>query len=124
MRNREEKKTIAIIILAIIVAIWFISTVISNMVGTTDGTGNKDADKYDYGIPLQNVVDLHYMEMNVGSTTEDNYPVFKTMSDGWIVYIVQTKRTDERVTEVVFYGPEFWDRMKKGDMEDTSNWQE
>lgn len=121
MRRKEQTKTIVIVILAIVIGLWLLGTVITN---TVDTTGNKDANDYEYGIPLQNVVDLHFMEIGGGLRTEGTYPVYKTASDGWIVYTIQSKANGERVTEVVFNGPEFWDKIKKGNMSDTSNWQE
>jgi hypothetical protein len=121
MRKNEKTKTIVIVILAFVVGIWLLNTIITN---TVNATGNKDADDYEYGIPLQNVVDLHYMEMNTGFRTSDNYPVYKTISDGWIVYTIHDAHTGERITEVVFYGPEFWDGVKRGNVSDTNNWQE
>ena len=119
--RKEEKKTIAIVILALAIAICLLSTIVTKVV---EACGNEDADRYDYGIPLQNVVDLHFMEMNTGFRTSDNYPIYKTDNDGWIVYTVHSKTSGDRVTEVVFFGPEFWDGVKHGDMEDVDNWQE
>lgn len=121
MRRKEQAKTIVIVILAIVIGLWLLGTIIPN---TADATGNKDANDYEYGIPLQNVVDLHFMEIGAGLRTGDTYPVFKTASDGWIVYTVQSTSSNERITEVVFNGPEFWDKIKQGKMSDTSNWQE
>lgn len=121
MRKKEQTKTVVIVILAIVIGLWLLGTIITN---TVDTTGNNDANDYEYGIPLQHVVEIHYMELGGGLNNRDTYPVFKTTSDGWIVYTVQSKANGERVTEVVFNGPEFWDKVKKGDRSDTTNWQE
>jgi len=124
MRHTEKTKTIVIVILAIVAGMLLFGNILTNAgVGTTL-TNSSDPEKYEYGVPLQHVVDLHYMEIGEGLITEDAYPVFETNDAGWIVYTIGSKSTDIRLKDMVFYGPEFWDMIRNGTMSDTTNWQE
>jgi hypothetical protein len=121
MRNNETKKAIAIVILSILVGVLILNNILTSCGVYTTST---DPDKYDYGVPLQHVVELHYTEIGYSLVAEDAYPVFETNDDGWIVYTIRSKHSGDRLKDMVFYGPEFWDSIKSGKMSATNNWQE
>lgn len=123
MRNKELKKVIVIVVLAVIVVALISGNLLTSCdVGIT--SSSKDPDKYEYGVPLQHVVDIHFIELGVGLVTEDSYPVFETSDAGWIVYTIRSAATGDALKDMVFYGPDFWDMIKSGKMSDTNNWQE
>lgn len=123
MRNKGRNKVIAIAVFAIFAGILLFGNLLTSCdVGIT--STSKDPDKYEYGIPLQHVVDIHFIEIGNGLVTEEAYPVFETSDAGWIVYTIRSADTGLRLRDMVFYGPEFWDMIKSGKMSDTNNWQE
>lgn len=125
MRNTKQiqKRTAIGIIIAVAVVVYLINACAKTVKENNFFAGSNDPDRYDYGIPFQHVVDIHYIEIGQGLTTEPGYPVYETTNDGWIIYTVRSTGSGDTIKEVVFNGPEFWDEIQRGKMADTTNWE-